>query len=326
MKTEEVQQVAREGIYKGRRIEGQLIETHISWIILSEKWVFKLKKPIKLSFLDYSTLASRAHFCREEIRLNSRFSAIYDRYCPITHLDGNWYLDGKRGTVREYAVVMKRQPEEYRMDKLLRQGKVTEQQVKKLAEKVALFHRRQPAEMVPFQLKAAKALFADILNPSLRYTAEQRAFLKEAIRWSDSFLETHRKRLAERVQLGYVRDLHGDLHAGNVFLSDKPVLFDCIEFSKTIRTIDLLYEVAFLCMDLERYGEDSLADLFMESYLKRVPIQDNERDASILTYYKCLRANVRAKVLGMNPTPERRKEQACYLALMERYLRQVEQK
>ncbi len=326
MKTEEVQQVAREGIYKGRRIEGQLIETHISWIILSEKWAFKLKKPIKLSFLDYSTLASRAHFCREEVRLNSRFSAIYDRCCPITHLNGNWYLDGKRGTVREYAVVMKRQPEEYRMDKLLKQGKVTEQQVKKLAEKMALFHRRQPAEMVPFQLTAAKALFADIVNPSLRYTAEQRTFLKEAVRWSDSFLETHRGRFKERVQLGYVRDLHGDLHAGNVFLSEKPVLFDCIEFSKNIRTIDLLYEVAFLCMDLERYGEDSLAGSFMETYLKRIPILDTGRDASIFTYYKCLRANVRAKVLGMNPTPERRKEQACYLALMERYLRQEEKK
>ncbi|WP_375583391.1 phosphotransferase [Cyclobacterium xiamenense] len=326
MKTEEVQQVAREGFYNGRRMEGQLIETHISWIILTGKWVFKLKKPLKLSFLDYSTLASRAHYCMEEVRLNSRFSAIYDRCCPITHLDGQWYMDGKRGTVQEYAVVMKRLPEARRMDKLLAEGKVTDLQVKKLAEKVALFHRRQPAERIPFDLGEAKALFADVLNPSIRYTTEHRKFLQAAVRWSDAFLEAHQQRLAERAELGWVRDLHGDLHAGNVFLTEHPVIFDCIEFSKRMRTIDLLYEVAFLCMDLERFGQDRLADLFLESYLARIPILDPHRDAPLFTYFKCLRANVRAKVLGLNPSPKSRREQAGYLALMESYLRQEETK
>ncbi|MDN3689433.1 phosphotransferase [Cyclobacterium jeungdonense] len=322
MKTEDVQKLADEGLYLGRRIGGKLLETHISWVILTDKWAFKIKKPVKLSFLDYSALESRGHFCKEEILLNSRFSSIYIRCCPITWMEEKWVMDGKRGTVHDYAVLMKRLPEAFRMDKMLQDGKGSEALIDQLAKKVALFHRKQPAEDSPFDLNKAKGLFNDILNPTIRYTNSQRKFLEKAVRWSNAFLEAHSERFSERVRLGWVRDLHGDLHAGNVFLTDPPVLFDCIEFSKPIRTIDLLYEVAFLCMDLERYGKEDWSALFLETYLHRIPVLDSELDGPIFNYYKCLRANVRAKVLGLDPSDstEKQEKQNAYFRLMEGYM------
>lgn len=324
MKAEDVYKLAKEGLYLGRRMEGKVLETHISWIILTEKWAFKIKKPIALSFLDYSSLESRGYFCKKEILLNSRFTSIYIRSCPITWVEGNWVMDGKRGTVHEYAVLMKRLPETYRMDKVLQEGKGSEMLIEKLAKKVAFFHRKQPAEDSPFDIREAKGLFNDILNPSIRYTSSQRKFLEKAVLWSNAFLDAHRERLSERAQMGWVRDLHGDLHAGNVFLTNPPVLFDCIEFSKSIRTIDLLYEVAFLCMDLERYGKADWSALFLATYLHWIPVLDPDRDAPIFNYYKCLRANVRAKVLGLDSSDskEKQKQQKAYFQLMEAYMRE----
>ncbi|MBD3628957.1 phosphotransferase [Cyclobacterium sp.] len=322
MKAEDIQLLAREGLYLGRRIEGEVVETHISWVILSHMWVFKIKKPIRLSFLDYSSLESRAYFCDQEIQLNARFSSIYIRSCPITWNDGKWEMNGKRGVIHDYAVMMKRLPEDHRMDKMLQSGEGAPFLIEKLANKVALFHRSQPADNSLFNVKEARGIFNDILNNAHKYTDEQEEFLQKAVQWSDLFLEKHSRRLRERASLGWVRDLHGDLHTGNVFLTDPPVIFDCIEFSKSMRTIDLLYEVAFICMDLERFGKEDWSALFLETYLKKIPVLDPGRDKAIFNYFKCLRANIRAKVLGMDPSEDKRKDQSVYLALMERYIQQ----
>ncbi|WP_163381160.1 phosphotransferase [Cyclobacterium sp. SYSU L10401] len=324
MKAKDIQKLASEGLYLGRKVNGQVLETHISWLIISQKWVFKIKKPVKLSFLDYSTLESRAHFCEKEIQLNGRFSSIYIRSCPVTWHEGSWVLDGKKGTIYDYAVLMKRIPEEFRMDKMLQMGQGSDLLIAKLAKKVAFFHRRQPVEESTFDMNEAKALFNDIIHPEFRYSSEQAKFLQKAVQWSDGFLEKHEQRFKERARLGWVRDLHGDLHTGNVFLTDPPVIFDCIEFSKRIRTIDFLYEVAFICMDLERFGKEHWATYFLETYLKSIPVFEPDKDEAIFTYFKCLRANVRAKVLGLDPARNKQKKEAqnAYFQLMEQYMKQ----
>ncbi|SHN12759.1 hypothetical protein SAMN04488057_107112 [Cyclobacterium lianum] len=324
MKAEDIQVLAKDGWYRGRRIDGQLVETHISWVIIGHKWVYKIKKPIKLSFLDYTSLAARALYCDEEIQLNSRFSSIYIRSCPITWFDGKWVMDGKRGVLHDYAVLMKRLPETFRMDKVLRDGGGEATLIRKLAKKVALFHRRQPEEDVSFRLDEARDLFNDILNPGYKHTSGQQKFLQQAVAWSDAFLRKHQQRLAERVRLGWVRDLHGDLHTGNVFLTDPPVIFDCIEFSKSIRTIDMLYEVAFICMDLERYGRADWSAVFLQTYLSGNPVLNTDEDEDIFRYYKSLRANIRAKVLGLASSGdgEKKADQQAYLRLMEFYMQQ----
>ena len=111
MKAKDIQKLASEGLYLGRKVNGQVLETHISWLIISQKWVFKIKKPVKLSFLDYSTLESRAHFCEKEIQLNGRFSSIYiRRLSGLPGMKEVGYWMAKKGTVYDYAVLMKRYP------------------------------------------------------------------------------------------------------------------------------------------------------------------------------------------------------------------------
>ena len=141
-----------------------------------------------------------------------------------------------------------------------------------------------------------------------------------------AFWKKHEQRFKERARLGWVRDLHGDLHTGNVFLTDPRVIFDCIEFSKRIRTIDFLYEVAFICIGFGAFWQGALGNLFfLETYLKSIPVFEPDKDEAIFTYFKCLRANVRAKVLGLDPArnkTEKRSPKSLLFQLMEQYMKQ----
>lgn len=126
-----------------------------------------------------------------------------------------------------------------------------------------------------------------------------------------------------------MRDVHGDLHSGNIFLYREPVLFDCIEFNDQYRQIDVLYEIAFLCMELEFFGKKSLSAYLLKQYLKRFPCVESPEDKKIFTYYKCLRANVRAKVIALHlrqtRSPIERQQQKTilkkYLEMIRIYIR-----
>ena len=256
MKAEEVKVLAKEGKFRGEALKGKLVETHISWILLSGDYAFKIKKPLKLSFLDYSTLALRKHYCLQEIELNSRFSDIYLSVEEIRKNGNAWTIGEKEGDLQDHVVCMKRLPSEKKMDKLLAAGEVGEKEIRQLAAAVATFHQRQAPVNPSFDLGKARELFNDISSVAepLEEAVGKKAVknLQEIITWSDRFLEANAGRFSERIANGWVRDLHGDLHSGNVFLMDKPVLFDCIEFNAEIRTTDILYELAFLSMDLEK--------------------------------------------------------------------------
>jgi aminoglycoside phosphotransferase family enzyme len=120
--------------------------------------------------------------------------------------------------------------------------------------------------------------------------------LREALKWNERFLKKHAGRFHARIDRGFKRDVHGDLHSGNIFLYKKPILFDCIEFNDSFRQIDVLYEVAFLCMDLEGYGMKDLANKFLQTYNSIFESFEVYEDFEIFNYFKCLRANIRAKV------------------------------
>ncbi|MEX2513802.1 MAG: phosphotransferase [Cyclobacteriaceae bacterium] len=330
MNSKEVNELAQAGRFKGYQLEGEVLETHISWIILSGDFAFKIKKPLKLSFLDYSTLALRKKYCQLELELNGRFSDIYLSVEELRKKEGVWIVGGGEGELMDYAVCMKRLPSERRMDKLLAAGEVGEKDIRELAETVAAFHQKQEAVNPSFDLEKAKALFNDITSvaDALEESVGKKAVknLREIITWSDRFLEANAERFSERIADGFVRDLHGDLHAGNVFLMDQPVLFDCIEFNAEIRTTDILYELAFLSMDLEKFGQNDHARLFLVHYNQIFPVIFNQQDKEIFNYFKCLRANIRVKVLtikgqqsaGMDA--ENTKEIGEYLNLMSKYV------
>ena len=328
MKPDEVKSLAADGIFQNSPLLAKIEETHISWVLLSKKDVFKIKKPLKLSFLDFSTAALRQEYCEREVRLNNRFTDIYLSVLPVKFQDGQWFIGGNKGKTVDYAVHMKRMASSKRMDKLLSSGKVSEAVINSLAKTIADFHREAVRIVKPFDLTAARNLFNDLAEMEAfaqrNLKPEQAAVIGESIQWSNDFLKKHDRRMQQRIGQGFKRDVHGDLHSGNIFLYKKPVLFDCIEFNDVYRQIDVLYEIAFLYMDLEASGYQRLAKHFLNEYNRLLPCMPEKEDQSLFNYYVCLRANIRVKVHGIgarNAGSEEEKEHHTaeagkYLSLM----------
>lgn len=214
----------------------------------------------------------------------------------------------------------------------MRSGFVREDRIQALAVEIARFHNGASIVDTPFSPKIARHTFNDIRlirNLVLKeFGAARKREIDQAIDWSNDFLSDHASRLRMRVKLGFQRDVHGDLHSGNIFLYRSPILFDCIEFNDRFRQIDLLYELAFLCMDLEFFGMENLSEVFMKSYQEIIQCVDGIEDELIFNYFKCLRANVRAKVHAMNILQNYDRDEAKihlfelkkYLSLMKWYL------
>ncbi len=329
----EVTMLAEEGRFLGHRIKGHIEETHISWVILSKGNVFKIKKPVKLSFLDFSTLAKRKRYCIRELSLNQRFSPIYLDVLPVQKDGEKWTIGQGSGSIVEYVVRMKRMISARRMDKLLQTKKVSSNDILLLAKVVSSFHSGSEVIMAPFLLAKAKSMFNDIRSiirvANDHLGDEYSEIIKKSIKWSNTFLSKHADRIRERIALGFKRDVHGDLHSGNIFLYKQPILYDCIEFNDSYRRMDVINEVAFFCMDLEAYREGRLARLFQREYQRHFDCFQNNADRRLFTYYKCYRANVRAKVhaLSIGQAHDAENSQLhinalrTYLRLMRRYMK-----
>ncbi len=300
MNEREIHILAEKGIFNGKLLCAQLEETHISWILLTDTLAFKIKKPVKLSFLDFSELSTRRALCEKELDLNKRFSPIYLKVLQVTSHENGFEIGGVHGTPVDYAVMMERLPAEKRMDHLLSTGKVGSNEMIALAEKIAQMHCDAPLISVPFDLLALKETFNDIvgIRPFIlkHSSAYYQEILDHAVAFSDAFIIQYARRISERGRLGFIRDIHGDLHSGNIFIDDKPIIFDCIEYNDAFRQIDVLSDIAFLCMDLEAFGHDALCEIFLSVYCDRFPAFQTAVDNRIFLYYKCLRANIRAKV------------------------------
>ena len=300
MSENDVNSLARRGRYGEYAFRGHIEETHISWVIITKKYAFKIKKPLKLSFLDFSTLRKRKTCCHKELQLNRRFSPIYLNVSPIYKHGNSWAIGQGEGKIVEYAVVMKRLNLTKRMDKLLQEKKVFPNHILSLARLIASFHLETSGIKISFNLSKARALFNDIrsiLPLSKKYLGPQyAAIIKKSIDWSNTFLSIHATRIRGRIDDGFYRDIHGDLHSGNIFLYKNPILFDCIEFNDSYRRIDIINEIAFFCMDLEAYKQKSLANIFLKEYQTRTGCFQLPEDRKLFRYYKCFKANVRAKV------------------------------
>ncbi|MEJ2584802.1 MAG: hypothetical protein P8Z38_07085 [Robiginitalea sp.] len=317
--------------------EISLIETHISWVLLTDAYVYKFKKPLTFSFLDFSTLEKRRLACEQEVSLNRRLAPeMYLGVLPVISEEGQMRIDGPPGHVVDYVVWMRRMDESRQMDMLMEKGKVEIADVAGLATVLAAFHRT--ARKVPGGASCDELLeeFTDIRSviPFVEeHFGEKSAFLLEEVnQWVQGFLWEARGRIQERDRQGYVIDGHGDLHCRNVFLLTPPVIFDCIEFNGDLRSLDMLNEIAFLCMDLERYGRTDLARAFTRNYLAENPIMETATDRKLFVFYKMYRANVRIKVSCIHqmeetgPEAEQKKEQdliSQYLTLYLGYYREL---
>ena len=277
----------------------ELIETHISRVFLAGDYAYKVKKPVALAFLDFSTLEARRFYCEEELRLNRRTAPeLYLRVVPITSGQSGVRVGGE-GEPVEYALEMRRFPQEALADGLARRGGLGAAQVDAIAAVVAGFHSALPSAPdgsehgTPERVTAtALASFAQ-LDAYVADAAQSEALggLRE---WTTREGERLRGVFAARKRDGFVRECHGDLHLGNIaFLEGRPALFDCIEFDPALRWIDAINEVAFLVMDLLEHGLAAAAWRLLNAYFEAT---GDYAGARVLRYYLVYRAMVRALV------------------------------
>jgi aminoglycoside phosphotransferase family enzyme len=309
MNGDEVRALAANGTWRGSAIAGSVIETHISWVILAERFAFKIKKPVWFSFLDFSTLERRRYYCNREVELNRRLTDIYLDVLPITRHDGAFVLGGNDSAPLDYAVRMERMDPSLELGHVLADGPVSRTSIEALAEVLAGFHVQAIVVRRPFDVHEMQRNFSDLRSVTeaigRRLGTDYAAICESAIACSDRFLAGHGRLLRERVADGFRRDVHGDFHAGNVFMSTPPVIFDCIEFNDAMREIDILDEVALLCMDLEARGYRELGDVFMGAWLDRMKLRLSDNERALLRYFKVYRAGVRAKVTALKDGDKR---------------------
>ena len=279
--------------------EIRVVETHISSILLTGPYAYKLKKPVDLGFLDFSTAERRAFFCKEELRLNRRLAP--ELYLDVVTVNGNPEsprIQGD-GPVLEHAVKIRQFPDQARLDRIAEQGELTPGLIDTLARRVAEFHATLPAAPTDSPFGTAEGIEARVLENFRRLRdrlpdadCHERVTRLEA--WSRQTLEQHREEFEQRRREGWVRACHGDLHLANMALLDgRPVLFDCLEFSQDLRWIDTMSEVAFVCMDLAYRGLHALSWRFLNQHLFH---SADYMGLSLLRHYLVYRAMVRAKV------------------------------
>lgn len=335
MTTTQIHRLLSSGTFPEESVSKELIETHISWVILCDHFVYKIKKPVQYSFLDFSTLELRKYYCHREIELNKRLTHnVYLEVLPVRKSQDHIVIGGKVGNIIDYAVKMNRLDTEKQMDKLLTQRLVTESDIKNLAEKIASFHKTTTA-IYEKDFSDIREKFSD-LSAEKEFIKEQvgntfGSIISNAVKFSNEFMDSNKELIACRYREGFCRDGHGDLHSRNIFLLPEPVPFDCIEFNDDFRQIDVLNEVAFLCMDLDAFGHRDLSELFLTYYNEFFPSMKTKSEYRLFIYYKSYRANIRAKVNSLRAKSATTREEKTkslmdskkYLTLMERYLKEV---
>jgi len=276
----------------------ELVQTQMSFVFLTDNYVYKVKKPVNLGYLDYTTLKKRRFFCEWEVKLNRRLCPdVYLGVVPITR-DKSKIGIGGQGKVMEYAVKMRRLPQGAMMDVLLTNNQVSPEMVGSVARRLADFHRKA-------ETNASISLFGKldtiIQNTDENFTQTEKYIgvtispikyqhIKEYTTyfiWKNASL--FRRRMAE----GKIRDCHGDLHAAHICFTDGICIYDCIEFNDRFRYCDVVSEVAFLAMDLDHYRRADLSRSFVNAYIS----QSRDKELrELLNFYKCYRAYVRGKV------------------------------
>ena len=236
MTGQEVQQIIDKICVPHNTESISLVETHISWVLLAADYAYKIKKPVSLGFLDFSTLQLRKKYCEKEVELNQRTApSMYLGVLPIGIQNGSYCIKEHTDRPVDYCVWMLRMDEGQQLDVLLGEGTINSTEIEKLAEIIAEFHQEAVVVKEGEAWEELYGEFADILRvkkDAKHHFGEQACrLLEEESQWAFRFLEGIKWRIKERNERGYVIDGHGDLHCRNIFLTDPPVIFDCIEFN-----------------------------------------------------------------------------------------------
>lgn len=293
-----IRALMKPGSYGHPAAEVELIQTHISYVLIAGEFVYKFKKPMDFGFLDFSTLDKRAHYCLQEITLNRRLCPeIYLERVAVTETADGYELDGD-GEAIEYGVKMRRLAEERMMGRVISAAQLTPTHLDQIVDTLVPFYNSAEVndEIRSYGLAESVAVNvvenfeqteAFIDGPALsRKQFEQiKTYALSVLKQEDRF--------ARRIADERIRDCHGDLYSANICLSEKVYIFDCIEFNDRLRYTDVAGDIGFLAMDLDYHSLNELADHFVARYVER---SGDRGLLDLIAFYKCYRAYVRGKI------------------------------
>ncbi len=302
----------------------KLLQTHISYVFLAGDYVYKVKKPVDFGFLNYSTLGRRRYYCHKELELNSRLcSGTYLGVAPIREGEhGDVRVNGKTGVIVDYAVWMRRLPEDRMMHHLLERGEVTPEMVGAVAEKLVPFHQsaETSASIAKYGDWAIRYNCAENVRQWQPYigrtiTREQDAILRAYL---EAFYARKADVMRRRVEGLKIRRCHSDLRSDSVCFTGESAtpgdicIFDCVEFSRRITLVDAARDVSFLAMDLEYRGYPDLAAAFVQRY---EALADDPDLAEVFPYYAgynaCVRGKVESFLLDIPEIPQKERRAAA---------------
>ena len=291
------------GIYPHPVHHLRVIETHISWVVLTGPYAYKIKKSVDFGFLDFSTLSKRKHYCEEELRLNRRFSStLYIDLITLTGTCKNPELNGS-GPALEYAVRMLEFPSDSLFKDRLAVGQIHAGLIDALACKLAIFHQGLAATTAPVSATPPYGSIEAVGLPARENFQQIRPLLDQAtaldqfrqlLAWVELALTSLTPIFQQRQTGGFIRECHGDLHLGNItVVGDEITFFDCLEFNDQLRWIDTFSELAFLIMDLQDHDCSNWSNRLLNRYLEQT---GDYAGLQVLQFYQVYRAMVRAKV------------------------------
>jgi uncharacterized protein len=279
----------------------QLIQTHVSYILLTGDFAYKVKKPVNFGFLDFSTLEKREHFCHEEIRLNQRGAGeLYLEVLPIAQL-GDRYQLGKVEHPVEYTVKMQQFPAGTLFSDLFDQGKLTPDLLIRLAKELAAFHAKGAINDY-IRTFGDVAQIRQAIDENYDQTAgfvggpQTQEQFDQTRAYTDRLFADNAAIFASRVQHNWIRECHGDVHLRNIALwNDKILLFDCIEFNEPFRFVDTMFDIAYIVMDLDARNRPDLSNIFLNAYIEQT---GDWEGLQVLPLYLSRQSYVRAKVMS----------------------------
>lgn len=279
----------------------RFIETHISTVVLTGVYAYKIKKNVDFGFIDFSTLEKRKFFCYEELRLNQRFAP--EIYLEVVSIDESFQINGK-GKIIDYAVKMLEFPQECLLSYYIEKQLFTDNLCDLLADEISDFHQKISISSKD-EFGSPHSIEKSFLDNFPYFSNTQFSEVVVSIfNWSINKFQDIKEVLLERKESGFIRECHGDLHMGNIaILNQVPILFDCIEFSESLRCIDVMSDLAFLLMDMEEKNLKPFAYRLLNRYLERI---GDYSGLKLLKFYLCYRSMVRAKVSILqdkDPTP-----------------------
>jgi len=308
--------------YPGDVRHVEIRQTHMSWVFLTDKDAWKLKKPVRTEYVDLSTPKARQRNCVREVRLNRRLAKdVYIGVEPLTvDREGHFRLYG-RGKIVDWLVHMRRLPAGRMLDNLIACGNVSEEDIAKVACVLANFYTKlAPARMTPEQYR--ERLASDLESARHHLTRTEYGISRDpaesVIRSELEFLEENRNLFDVRVRQGKIVEGHGDLRPEHICLESQPLIIDCLEFNRSLRILDAASELSFLALECERLGAPEIGKRILNTYSEQA---DDWPASALLEFYRSYHACVRAKIAIWHLNDDNIQDRATWVAKAEQYLR-----